>query len=142
MLCAVPYGQPLDPRFGSVNEFRTDAGSHYTGLQASATKQWRDLTVRGNYTYSHCLDEVSNGGLLPFSSLGILSPLPGNLRKEYGNCDYDVRHNLSAFGIYTDTVSFQPRTTGSRARGMAVFGDRVPAQRIAVQRGERPVRGE
>jgi hypothetical protein len=95
-----PYGRPLDPRFGSVNEFRTDAGSNYTGVQISATKQWQGLTVRGNYTYSHCLDEVSNGGLLPFSTLGILSPLPGNLRREYGNCDYDVRHNLSAFGVY------------------------------------------
>ena len=100
--CFAPfaYKQPLDPRFGSVNEFRTDAGSHYAGLQTSATKQLQGLTVRGNYTYSHCLDEVSNGGLLPFSTLGILSPLPGNLRREYGNCDYDVRHNLSAFAIY------------------------------------------
>src|ERR1700722_7918847 len=26
--------------------------------------------------------------------------LPGDLRKQYGNCDYDVRHNLAAFGIY------------------------------------------
>jgi hypothetical protein len=95
-----PYNQPLDQRFGSVNEFRTDAGSHYTGLQTSATKQIGGLTLQGNYTYSHCLDEVSNGGLLAFSSLGILSPLPGDLRREYGNCDYDVRHNLSAFGVY------------------------------------------
>jgi len=100
--CFAPfaYNQPLDQRFASVNEFRTGAGSHYSGLQTSATKQIGGLTLRGNYTYSHCLDEVSNGGLLPFSSLGILSPLPGSLRKEYGNCDYDVRHNLSAFGIY------------------------------------------
>ena len=100
--CFAPfaYKQPLDQRFGNVNEFRTDAGSNYTGLQTSATKQFGGLTLRGNYTYSHCLDEVSNGGLLPFSSLGILYPLPGDLRKEYGNCDYDVRHNLSAFGIY------------------------------------------
>jgi hypothetical protein len=100
--CFAPfaYQQPLDQRFGSVNEFRTGAGSHYTGLQTSVTKQFAGLTLRGNYTYSHCLDEVSNGGLLPFSSLGILYPLPGDLRKEYGNCDYDVRHNLSAFGIY------------------------------------------
>jgi hypothetical protein len=99
--CFAPfaYNQPLDQRFGSVNEFRTDAGSHYSGLQTSVTKQFGSLTLRGNYTYSHCLDEVSNGGLLAFSSLGILSPLPGDLRKEYGNCDYDVRHNLSAFGI-------------------------------------------
>jgi hypothetical protein len=100
--CFAPfaYQQPLDQRFGSVNEFRTGAGSHYSGLQTSVTKQFAGLTLRGNYTYSHCLDEVSNGGLLPFSTLGILYPLPGDLRKEYGNCDYDVRHNLSAFGIY------------------------------------------
>jgi Carboxypeptidase regulatory-like domain len=100
--CFAPfaYRQPLDQRFGSVNEFRTGAGSHYTGLQSSVTKQFAGLTLRGNYTYSHCLDEVSNGGLLPFSTLGILYPLPADLRKEYGNCDYDVRHNLSAFGIY------------------------------------------
>jgi hypothetical protein len=100
--CFAPfaYNQPLDQRFGSVNEFRTGAGSHYSGLQTSAVKRFGGLTLRGNYTYSHCLDEVSNGGLLPFSSLGILAPLPGSLSKEYGNCDYDVRHNLSAFGIY------------------------------------------
>ena len=100
--CFAPfaYQQPLDQRFGNVNEFRTGAGSHYTGLQTSVAKQFAGLTLRGNYTYSHCLDEVSNGGLLPFSSLGILYPLPGDLRKEYGNCDYDVRHNLSAFAIY------------------------------------------
>jgi len=100
--CFAPfaYNQPLDRRFGNVNEFRTGAGSHYSGLQASAGKQFGGLTLRGNYTYSHCIDQVSNGGMLAFSSLGILSPLPGDLRKEYGNCDYDVRHNLSAFGIY------------------------------------------
>jgi hypothetical protein len=100
--CFAPfaYNQPLAPRFGSVNEFRTDAGSHYSGLQTSATKQFKNLTLRGNYTFSHCLDQVSNGGLLPFSTLGILSPLPGPLTREYGNCDYDVRHNISAFGVF------------------------------------------
>ncbi len=34
-----PYAQPLDQRFGSVNEFRTDASSNYSGLQASLTEQ-------------------------------------------------------------------------------------------------------
>ena len=103
--CFAPfaYNRPLDQRFGSVNEFRTGAGSHYSGLQASAGKQIGGLTLRANYTYSHCLDEVSNGGLLAFSSLGILSPLPGDLSREYGNCDYDVRHNLSAFGVFEIT---------------------------------------
>jgi len=100
--CFAPYsyGQAPDPRFGSVNEFRTGAGSHYNGLQTSVAENVRGLTLHANYTLSHCLDEVSNGGLLPFSTLGILSPLPGSLRREYGDCDYDVRHNLSAFGVW------------------------------------------
>ncbi|MDR3750406.1 MAG: carboxypeptidase-like regulatory domain-containing protein [Terracidiphilus sp.] len=100
--CFAPYAykQPLDQRFGSVNEFQTGASSSYSGLQASIDEQIGTLTLRGNYTFSHCLDEVSNGGLLSFSSQGILSPLPGELRRQHGNCDYDVRHNISAFGIY------------------------------------------
>ena len=95
-----PFQKPLDQRFGSVNEFQTNANSSYSGLQASISQNFGGLTLRGNYTFSHCLDEVSNGGLLSFSSQGILSPLPGKVSRQYGDCDYDVRHNVSAFGIY------------------------------------------
>jgi hypothetical protein len=95
-----PYQRPLDPRFGSVNEFQTNATSSYSGLQTGIKEQFGGLTLRGNYTLSHCLDEVSNGGLLSFSAQGILSPMPGELGRQYGDCDYDVRHNISAFGIY------------------------------------------
>ena len=100
--CFAPfsYQRPLDQRFGSVNEFQTGANSSYSGLQTNFTEQLGGLTLRGNYTFSHCLDEVSNGGLLSFSTQGILAPLPGELRRQYGDCDYDVRHNVSAFGIY------------------------------------------
>ena len=100
--CFAPYvySHPLDQRFGNVNEFRTDANSTYAGLQTSYTQQIGTLTLRANYTLSHCLDEVSNGGLLSFSTQGILSPLPGELARNYSNCDYDVRHNVSGYGLY------------------------------------------
>ena len=100
--CFAPYSyeRPLDQRFGNVNEFRTGASSSYSGLQTSFTEQLSALTLRANYTLSHCLDEISNGGLLSFSTQGILSPLPGELSRQYGDCDYDVRHNISAFGLY------------------------------------------
>ena len=42
----IPYQQPLDQRFGNVNEFRTDANSNYSGLQTGYTQQWRGLTLR------------------------------------------------------------------------------------------------
>ncbi len=100
--CFTPYsfGRPLDQRFGNVNEFRTDANSSYAGLQVAYSQQWRGLTLHGNYTLSHCLDEVSNGGLLAFSTQGLMSPLPGELNRQYASCDYDVRHNVSAYGLY------------------------------------------
>ncbi len=95
-----PYVRPLDQRFGNVTEFQTGANSNYSGLQTVYTQQLGGLTLRGNYTFSHCLDEVSNGGLLAFSTQGLESPLPGELRQQYASCDYDVRHNISAFGVY------------------------------------------
>jgi hypothetical protein len=95
-----PYQQPLDQRFANVTQFQTGANSIYNGLQTSYAQQWGGLTLRGNYTFSHCLDEVSNGGLLAFSTQGLESPLPGELRRQYASCDYDVRHNISAYGMY------------------------------------------
>ncbi len=100
--CFAPfaYQRPLDQRFGNVTEFRTDADSNYAGLQMAYTEEWHGLTLRGNYTFSHCLDEVSNGGLLAFSTQGLMSPLPGELRRQYASCDYDVRSNATAYGLY------------------------------------------
>ena len=96
-----PYGQPADPRFAAVDQLATGANSHYHGLQLTAQKRLaRGLELHANYTWSHCLDTVSNGGFLSFSSAGILSPLPGELWRQYGNCDYDVRHNFNASYVY------------------------------------------
>ena len=95
-----PYQQPLDRRFGNVTEFQTGANSAYNAVQTAYAQQLGSLTVRGNYTFSRCLDEVSNGGLLAYSTAGLESPLPGELARQYASCDYDVRHNVSVYGIY------------------------------------------
>ena len=96
-----PLGVPTDPRFGTVAQLNTGANSHYDGLQTTAEKRLgHGLQVQANYTLSHCIDTVSNGGFLPFSAGGILSPIPGNLERDRGPCDYDVRHNFTASYIY------------------------------------------
>jgi hypothetical protein len=96
-----PYGQPIDRRFGAVDQLTTGANSRYHGLQLTADKRLaHGFQLLANYTWSHCLDTVSNGGFLSFSSAGILSPLPGALSRQYGGCDYDVRHNFNASYIY------------------------------------------
>ncbi|MGO4882688.1 MAG: carboxypeptidase regulatory-like domain-containing protein [Bryobacteraceae bacterium] len=96
-----PYGQPADPRFAAVDQLSTGANSNYNGLQLTAEKRLAGgVEVHANYTWSHCLDTVSNGGFLSFSSAGILSPLPNELWRQYGSCDYDVRHNFNAAYVY------------------------------------------
>ncbi len=96
-----PYGAPTDPRFAAVTQLATGANSHYNGLQTTAEKRLgHGLQAQVNYTWSHCIDEVSNGGFLPFSAGGILSPLPGDLQRDRGPCDYDVRHNITASYVY------------------------------------------
>ena len=73
-----PYLQPTDPRFGAVTQFSTGENSHYNGLQLTAMKRLgHGLQGQINYTFSRCMDTVSNGGFLQFSAGGILSPLPG-----------------------------------------------------------------
>ena len=75
-----PNAQPTDPRFGAVTQFSTGANSHYNGLQITAMKRiGNGFMGQLNYTWSRCMDTVSNGGFLQFSAGGILSPLPGDL---------------------------------------------------------------
>ena len=96
-----PYMQPTDPRFSAVTQLATGENSHYNGLQLTAMKRLgHGLQGQFNYTWSRCMDTVSNGGFLQFSAGGILSPLPGELARDYGPCDYDIRHNLNAQYVY------------------------------------------
>ena len=118
-----PYLQPTDPRFASVSQFATGANSHYHGLQLTAMKRLgHGLQGQLNYTWSHCLDTVSNGGFLQFSAGGILSPLPGDLRRDYGSCDYDIRHNLTGQYVYELPVKVRNHALGRALNGWQVSG--------------------
>jgi hypothetical protein len=118
-----PYAQPTDPRFGAVTQLSTGANSHYSGLQLTAMKRiGHGLMGQINYTWSRCMDTVSNGGFLQFSAGGILSPLPGDLARDYGPCDYDIRHNLNAQYVYQLPAKVRNRTLGYALNGWQVSG--------------------
>jgi hypothetical protein len=118
-----PYGQAPDPRFGTVTQFSTGANSHYHGLQVTAMKRFGNgLMGQLNYTWSRCMDTVSNGGFLSFSADGILSPLPGNLARDYGPCDYDIRHNLNAQYVYQLRLKVRNRPLGYALNGWQMSG--------------------
>ena len=117
-----PYGGPADPRFGTVTQLNTGANSHYNGLQTTAEKRLgHGLQIQVNYTLSHCIDTVSNGGFLPFSAGGILSPIPDNLQRDRGPCDYDVRHNFTASYLYALPIHLRNRL-GISLNGWQVSG--------------------
>ncbi len=118
-----PYAQPTDPRFGTVTQFSTGADSHYNGLQMTAMKRFGNgFMGQLNYAWSRCMDTVSNGGFLQFSAGGILSPLPGDLARDYGPCDYDIRHNLNAQYVYQLPLKLRNRPLGYALNGWQVSG--------------------
>ncbi len=118
-----PYARSTDPRFGAVTQFFTGANSHYNGLQMSAMKRvGHGLMGQINYTFSRCMDTVSNGGFLQFSAGGILSPLPGDLARDYGPCDYDIRHNFNAQYVYQLPVKVKNPLLGYALNGWQVSG--------------------
>jgi hypothetical protein len=100
-LCSSPPVLPCaDPRFGEVTEYATNAVSNYHGMVVSIKHQftrWTPGVFQANYTYGHALDEVSNGGIFSFTSVGLVNPQdPDNLRGAYGPAEYDVRHSFNA----------------------------------------------
>jgi hypothetical protein len=118
-----PYQQPTDPRLGAVTQFATGENSHYNGLQLTGMKRLsHGLQGQVNYTWSRCMDTVSNGGFLQFSAGGILSPLPGELARDYGPCDYDIRHNLNAQYVYQLPVKVRSSALGYALNGWQVSG--------------------
>jgi len=118
-----PYEQATDPRFGAVTQLSTGANSHYDGLQITAMKRiGHGFMGQLNYTWSRCMDTVSNGGFLQFSAGGILSPLPGDLARDYGPCDYDIRNNLNAQYVYQLPARVRTRALGYALNGWQVSG--------------------
>jgi hypothetical protein len=122
--CFAPFPtQPTDSRFGAVTQFSTGANSHYNGLQLTAMKRLgHGLQGQVNYTWSRCMDTVSNGGFLQFSAGGILSPLPGELARDYGPCDYDIRHNLNAQYVYQLPIQVRNHLLAHALNGWQISG--------------------
>jgi hypothetical protein len=99
-----PANNPPNGSFSLAREISNGAISNYNGLIVGVSRHTKSLTLNFNYTWSHALDEISNGG--GFSSFGpvgsdFVAPInPNNIRQNYGNADYDVRQNITASYVY------------------------------------------
>lgn len=97
---------PLDSRFTAVSEASNAGVSNYNGMSVQFTRRMSNsLQIQASYTWSHALDDISNGGFLPFNfdtNTSILAPQnPNNLKLyNYGNADYDTRQQMNATYVY------------------------------------------
>jgi len=103
-----------DPRFNSVNQIQSIGVSNYNGLTATVQHRFNHgLQLQGNFTWSHAMDEISNGGFNPFTfgtNTSIFNPIePNNIRSMYGNADYDTRKYFSLSYVYEVPFRFGPR---------------------------------
>ena len=127
-LCSSPPVLPCaDPRFSGVTEYVTNAVSNYNGMVMSFQRRftgWTQGLFQANYTYSHAFDEVSNGGLLSFTSAGLAFPQdPSNLHGAYGPAEYDVRHSFNASYVWElAKAALHGRGPDSLTKGWQVSG--------------------
>lgn len=122
---AFPNGAGPDPRFGGVTQYETGANSDYNGLQLTVKKTMgAGLTLDGNYTWSHCLDTISNGsGFATFGGTNnTQTAIPGELYRYYGDCDYDLRHNFSGSYVWMLPIHNHHGILGDLVDGWNVSG--------------------
>jgi len=84
--------------YGAVTQTKSGAISNYNGLTVSLRKQFSHwVAAHVNYTWSHNMDELSNGGIFTYGDSILAQISPVSLRADnYGNSDYDIRHLFNA----------------------------------------------
>jgi outer membrane receptor protein involved in Fe transport len=105
----LPSVQP-DPRFSGITEIGNQGIANYDGLTVQFRRAFsHGFTGQVNYTWSHDLDDVSNGGSgLQFgyntnTTSALMNP---NLARDYGNADYDIRNNLTGDFLFDTPWKF------------------------------------
>jgi Carboxypeptidase regulatory-like domain/TonB dependent receptor len=91
------------PNFGAIDEIESGGTSNYNSLQVSIkTRSWHRLISQYSYTWAHNLEELASGSTLPQDST--------NIKGDYGNASYDIRHQFKGYFIYDiPGVSFGPK---------------------------------
>ncbi len=90
----------INPAFGGLTQAYNTGASAYSSLQVALNRQFaHDLAGQVNYTWSRCVD---NGSFA--SSLEEFAQLVTdryNQNYDYGNCTFDIRHNISGNILYS-----------------------------------------
>ncbi|HEY3706835.1 MAG TPA: TonB-dependent receptor [Terracidiphilus sp.] len=91
----LPASRPA-ASFGEVVNIQSNASGNFNGLIASYQHRAKWMSAQINWSWGHALDMISNGGFLGFTGSSLTGQIdPRNIRYNYGNADYDTRHNIN-----------------------------------------------
>jgi hypothetical protein len=90
----------MQPQYGALSAWSTIGYSNYNALTVSLRQRFRSLTMDFNYTYSHSLDDAS--GLQTATGYAGSAFIVNPIRQSswYGNSDFDIRHQINAYGVW------------------------------------------
>jgi hypothetical protein len=99
--------------YGTISQLDDNGTGNYHGLLLSVQRRRaKGLTVQGNYTWSHCISDLTNPELGVAGSNYII---PGNRLTSRGNCaTSDRRHNFNLSTVYQT-----PQFSGAGLRTLA-----------------------
>jgi hypothetical protein len=90
----------MQTQYGALSAWSTVANSDYNALAVTVRQRLSNLTLDLNYTYAHSLDDASGlQGAAGYSSAAfIVNPI--RQRSWYGNSSFDIRHLVTASGVW------------------------------------------
>jgi len=94
------------PDFGIINEVNSNGNSNYNSLQTVAKiREWHRFGAQFTYTWAHALDDITAyRGTTPQNAFFV--------QGEYGNGDFDTRHNFTSLLTYDlPNASYAKRLT-------------------------------
>lgn len=93
-------GPRINGAFGSVIQAYNTGASSYNSLQVALNHQFaRNFVGQFNYTWSKCIDDGSFASSLEEFAQLVVDRY--NEKYSYGNCTFDIRHNISANILYS-----------------------------------------
>jgi hypothetical protein len=117
---------PAVPNYLIFTQYQSGARGNYNGVSFIVTKRFaRSVTAHFSYTYSHELDECSNGCLFGSGNGpdvgGQINPL--SLRADnYGNGDYDIKHSFVGDFVFNPTFHPASRAVKQIVNGWEMSG--------------------
>jgi outer membrane receptor protein involved in Fe transport len=129
----LPVNVPQN-QFAEITMVESAGISNYNGLTVTFQRRFGSSgLLQVNYTWSHAMDEISNGGFNSFSGANLSPEDPYNLRQNYGPEDYDVRHNLNANYVWQVPIrkalgghGWAPLVDGWQISGTAFYRTGLP----------------